>query len=155
MFEDFIQAGEEWKYAMYLIVRKIYETEKVPETFLITVLSAIFKKGDPRSPSNYRYIHGRRPESRLLELAIYQKLSKTFDTKTGEDQLGGMPGSSTSEHLALLIAVIQKKVDEGEGGIVMFQDIIKCFDNIYYSDMGWTMMKEGADLKALKMQTIL
>ena len=154
MFEDFNQAGDRWKYFLYLLVKRLYEEENIPDSFFVTTLSALYKKGDPREPSNYRYIHIRRPESRLLELAIYGKLAKTYDEETDESQLGGMPGCSMVEHLTTLMSVINEKEEKKEGLIVTFQDVVKCFDNIHLSDMTWFLIEGKADLKA-KMQAKL
>ena len=155
MFEDFVQSGEQWKHFMFLLTKKIYEEETIPESFLVTTLSALYKKGDPRQPSNYRYIHVRRAESRLLEMAIYNKLSKTYNDTTSSTQLGGMPESSTTEHLTTLMTVINQREKEGGGIVVTFQDVQKCFDNIHLSDMCWYLVKGGADPKATKMQSLL
>ena len=120
---------------MFLVIKKIYEEEDVPDSFLLTQLTQIFKKGDARNPANYRYIHGRRAESRLLEIAIYFKLETTLSSETKESQLGGMPESSTVEHLAMLMSVINQLESENSGGIISFQDIVKCFDRMHYSDV--------------------
>ena len=146
---------------MFLVIKRIYESEDVPDCFLLTELSQLFKKGDPRCPSSYRFIHGRVAESRLLELAIYHKMTSSFDKETKECQLGGMPQSSTTEHLALLIAVINALESENSGLIVTFQDIVKCFDKMHFSDVSWPLLQKLIEkldlstLKALKMQTII
>ena len=48
MYTDFIQSGPEFKRLIFLITKKIYETEEIPESFLITTLIPLFKKGNPR-----------------------------------------------------------------------------------------------------------
>ena len=155
MFQDFIQSGEEWKNLWYHVIKRMYEEEQFPESFLVTELKPLYKKGDPRDPGNYRYLHLRNEGSRLLEFAIYQKLKLTFNEKTGSNQLGGMPQSSTIEHLIVMNSVINEHEKNNEGIVVTFCDVKKCFDSCHFSDMLLFLVKSSADVKAMKMLTKL
>ena len=151
MFKDFIESGPEFKYLIFQIVKMIYETESIPESFLVTTLVALFKKGDPRDVNNYRFLHLKGPVPRILELAIYLKLEDTFDTYTSENQLGGMKASSTSEHLALTMSLVNDLEKKKSGAVITCADVRKCFDNAWLSDMNWFLVKNQADIKATRM----
>ena len=104
---DFIDSSDEFKYLIYQIVKMIYEDEDVPEDLLKTTLVMLFKKGDPRRPPNYRFLHVKEDVARILEYCVYLKLEVTFDTRTPEIQLGGMKKSSMVELLVLMMSLIK------------------------------------------------
>ena len=151
MFHDFIQSGSEFKKLVFEIVKKIYETEDIPESFTVTVLVALFKKGDPRLADNYRYLHLKEMLARILEMVVYSKLEVTFDKFTGDTQQGGMKGGDTLEHLCLTMSLINKLEKEGGGAIITCCDVCKCFDCCHQSDMNFFLIKNKCDLKALKV----
>ena len=151
MFKDFLETGEDWKRLVFKVLKAIYEREIIPDEFLTTTLIPLFKKGDPRDPSNYRYLHIRLPMPRLLEMLVYQKLEPTYNICTGENQLGGMPKSSTVEHLVSMVSVISSLEKQKGGAVVTACDVKKCFDSVHLSDMGWFLVKNSADIKATRM----
>ena len=114
MFHDFIESGEEFKELIFKIVKFCYEQEVIPNSFQITDLVALYKKGDPSSPDNYRYLHIRFYIARILEMAIAMKLAPTFNDHTGSTQLGGMPDGECTEHLVLMMSMINHLELEGE-----------------------------------------
>ena len=155
MFHDFIESGDEFKELIFKIVKFCYEKEIIPNSFQITDLVALYKKGDPSSPDNYRYLHIKFYLARILEMAIAMKLAPTFNDHTGSTQLGGMPDGECTEHLVLMMSMINHLEMEGEGGILTFCDIKKCFDSVFLSDMCWFLLKNDADLKAVKLFQLL
>ena len=156
MFDDFIQSGPVFKHLIYHLVRTIYESEEVPEEFLETVLISLFKgKGDPRRPTSYRFLHIRSDLSRILENCLYLKMERTFDERTGETQLGGMKQSSTIEHLSMLTSLVNSLEKEKKGAIITAADVKKCFDMVFLSDLLFFLIKEGCDLKTIKIFQIL
>ena len=156
MFEDFLQSGPVFKHLIYHLTRTIFESEEVPEEFMETVLIALFKgKGDPRRPTSYRFLHMRSDLSRILENCLYLKMERIFDERTGETQLGGMKQSSTIEHLAMLTSLVNTLEKEKRGAVITAADVKKCFDTVFLSDLLYFLIKEGCDLKTIKIFQIL
>merc|ERR1712045_427939 len=134
------------------------EAEEIPKKMFETVLFPLFKKGDRRKLSNYRFLHLRSFLPRILEMLIYQKLEKSYELLTEECQYGGKKMSDTTEHLTQIFQKIKEceyggkkmsdttehltqifhKIKEceenGEGAIVTLADIQKCFDRIWLID---------------------
>ena len=155
MFDQFRDSTPRFKAFIFWILKKMYEEEEIPEEFFETSLIALFKKGDSRDPSNYRYLQVKKYLPRLLEDAIYLKVEDTFDKNTQESQAGGKKQSDCQEHLIMLIIALQKSIEAGAGICLTFVDIRKCFDRLYLSDSQWFLMRHGGDLKAIKMLTLL
>ena len=155
MFANFRDSSPKFKVLIFYILKKIYEEEDIPPSFFETKLIALFKKGNYMDPNNYRYLHIKDYLPRLFEMCLHQKLDVVFDNHTPESQAGGVKEADTVEHLVILIGAINQKYNEGKGLIISFADIVKCFDRIFLSDSHYFLMKYGADLKALKVLSIL
>ena len=84
MFQEFRDSTPKFKAFIFWILKKIYEDETIPEDFHETSLIALFKKGDSRDPSNYRYLQVKKYLPRLFESAVYLKVEDTFDKETPE-----------------------------------------------------------------------
>ena len=155
MFQAFRDSTPRFKAFIYWVLKKIYEEETLPENFHETTLIALFKKGDSRNPSNYRYLQVKKYLPRLFEDAVYMKVEATFDQETPESQAGGKKQSDCLENLITLIAALNQSIQEGAGLCITFVDIRKCFDRLYLSDSQWFLLKHGGDKKAIKLLTLL
>ena len=152
MFKQFLRASPKFHAVMYFVFRRMYEEEVIPENFLETVLIALFKKGDPRKATQYRYLHLRSDVSRFFQLLVYLKLENHFDSHTDESQMGGRKMGDTIEHLAMVASVTKAKEEEQEEGVIWtMADAIKCFDASHLSDNHAALQTEGADRKAMKV----
>ena len=155
MFSEFIDSSPKFKVMIFLYLKKMYESEDIPDSFKETELIALFKKGNRQDASNYRFIHIKGWLPRIFEMLIYQKIYVIFDKKTPESQTGGCKMSDTLEHLVMIISTLNQKVNLGKGLILTLADIRKCFDRLYLSDCQYWLLKSGADPKAVKLLTLL
>ena len=155
MFAEFIDSSPKFKVMIFLYLKKMYESEDIPDSFKETELIALFKKGNRQDASNYRFIHIKGWLPRIFEMLIYQKIYVIFDKKTPESQTGGCKMSDTLEHLVMIISILNQKVKVGKGLILTLADIRKCFDRLYLSDCQYWLLKSGADPKAVKLLTLL
>ena len=151
MFSQFLKCSNKLLALFFFIFKRLYEEEIIPDMFIETVLVHLFKKNDPRLPSNYRFLHMKRDVSRLFELLVYMKLENHFDTFTNESQMGGRRGGDTTEHLAMITSLVKDKEEKGEAIILTAIDAQKCFDVSHLSDNHACLQMEGADKKALKV----
>ena len=84
-------------------MKKLIELEGVPSSFLKTSLTQIWKKkGSALELNNMRLFHMRQLRSKLLEALITEVMKDDIVNATPKMQLGGMPGSSSVEHLVTL-----------------------------------------------------
>ena len=155
MFQMFIESSPRFKVMIFWLLKLIYEQEEIPESFFLTSLIALFKKGEISDPNNYRFIHIKEWLPRIFEMMLYKKVEVVFDVSTPESQTGGMKGADTTEHLVLMINALNMFILENKGLIFTFADIRKCFDRLFLSDAHYFLIKFGGDRKAIKVLSIL
>ena len=151
MFCQFFKLSFKMQAAFYFLFKAMYESEALAEEMLNTLLIALHKKGDPRDPRNYRFLHIKMDVARIFEMLVYFKLEQHFDTHTSECQQGGMKEGDTIENLAMLSSIIVDREDKKEGLVMTAVDAVKCFDRVHLSDAHAILQVAGADKKALKV----
>ena len=88
MFKQFLKMSFRMQAVFFFIFKAMYEQETLPEETFETLLIALYKKGDHRDPSMYRYLHIKIDVIRIFELLVYFKLESHFDRVTSECQQG-------------------------------------------------------------------
>ena len=134
-YRDFNWAGPRWKSVMFIMFQRIYMTEEIPAVFKKAALKKLYKKkGDKSNLQNYRFIHLRDWASKILEKLVILKSKKLIEKGTPESQLGGRVKSSTIEHLVMAMTVIRGREAEKKAVVMMFVDVVKCFDKVRLRD---------------------
>ena len=151
LFKVFLSSSHRFQAVMFLIIKDIYESEEIPESMMVTRLVPLFKKGDPRDPANYRYLHLRSDLARIFEAVVYLKLEDHFAQKTPEQQQGGLKECDTIENLVTMVSMINERERTKRGMITTFVDAIKFFDKCYLSDTQSVLLLQDADRKAVKV----
>ena len=152
VLRDFIKSGPAFKCAVFIIINKIYMSEKIPAIFKKTFLTKLWKrKGSIGDLANHRFIHGRHWLGKIFEKCLVEMISVDQVRATPDFQLGGIPGKSTREHLLAAMLIIKSYNSRGKSVPVLLCDIRKCFDKLVLTDMVYDCAVTGADLKAVKM----
>jgi hypothetical protein len=107
---------------------------KVPSTWKVAHVSAIFKKGDSSLPNNYRPISLLNTIEKVFERLIFKHLfnhlqANNFLTPV---QSGFIPGDSTVNQLVFIYDTLCKALDNGLEARVIFFDISKAFDKVWH-----------------------
>ena len=106
----------------------------VPSEWKHSNVCAIFKKGDPSDPSNYRPISLLNTMEKVFERIIFKHVfnflrDSQFFTPS---QSGFMPGDSTVNQLTYLYNNFCRALDDGLEIRVIFFDISKAFDKVWH-----------------------
>ena len=110
MYELYNKAGESYKVATYEYMKKLIKSEQVPTSFLDTYLTQLWKgKGSALDLNNMRFIHMRFWRSRLLEALVTENMKEDNVKACPNNQLGGMPGAMSVEHLVVLKTWMKQK----------------------------------------------
>ena len=129
MYELYNKAGDGYKVATYEYMKKLIKSEQVPTSFLDTYLTQLWKgKGSALDLNNMRFIHMRFWRSRLLEALVTENMKEDIVKACPINQLGGMPGAMSVEHLVVLKTWMKQKEQQKESGIFNVFDMSKFFD---------------------------
>ena len=129
MYELYNRAGDGYKGVTYEYMKKLIKSEQVPTSFLDTYLTQLWKgKGSALDLNNMRFIHMRFWRSRLLEALVTENMKEDIVKACPNNQLGGMPGAMSVEHLVVLKTWMKQKEQQKESGIFNVFDMSKFFD---------------------------
>ena len=147
---DFLRAGPNFKCTIYALIQKIYLTGEVPKSFKKTSLMKLYKKGDRKLLSNYRFLHLKHWLPKITEKVVMKKLKKKMSLATPPEQLGGVKDASCEEHLVTLMTVLRSQERQKKATAVTFMDVVKCFDQIPLDEVGHSAGQAGIVGKPLK-----
>ena len=151
MYKDFIRTGPKFKAAIFLFLKKVFDSEEIPESFWKTSLVSLHKKGPKDLASNYRFLHLRSYLSRLFELLVFKKMQKTFEDQCPDHQIGGQPRCQALEHLTMAFENLREAQSNKGGVIWTMVDVVKMFDNVHLSDVEIELLKGGIEPKILRL----
>jgi hypothetical protein len=123
----------------------------MPPCWKIANVCAVFKKGDPALPSNYRPISLLNTIEKVFERIIFKHIFNFFrDTNFFSPcQSGFLPGDSTVNQLTFLYNTFCKALDNGLEVRVIFFDISKAFDKVWHRGLIYKLEQAGIKGKLL------
>ena len=144
MFKLLNKSGDKYKDAIYHYMKRIFKHEDIPQIFQITWLIAIWKrKGSALDLNMMRYIHTKHWDAKLCEALVTQHMKPKIVEACPNIQIGGIPKSSSVEHLVTMKTWMKIKEDRKEGGIIQTFDMEKFFDKESLLDTMVTLKKKA------------
>ena len=129
-----------------------------PTDWNIGVIKSVYKKkGDKRSPANYRGITLTSCLGKLFT-SILQSRLKTYMEKhkiLNSEQFGFLPNSGTTDSLFILQQIIHKYTKQHKKLYVEFIDYEKAFDSVWQYGMLYKLYKYGIKDKFFKVMPML
>ena len=116
--------------------RIIFETSlrngKVPDTWKQANVSAIFKKGDKKQPSNYRPVSLTSIPCKVMEKIVRQWILDHMHRNNflSQQQYGFLSGRSTTLQLLHVLDKWTASLDQGKALDVVYIDFMKAFDSV-------------------------
>ena len=151
-YRDFVRAGPKWQATIYLMFRRIYDTEDIPKEFMRTKLKQLYKKkGDKSKLSSYRFIHLKSWAGKMMEKLVMAKCQDLIMDAMPKGQLGGVKKSKCAEHIASILALARIKQKQNKGIILQFFDVKKCFDKQLLDDTMYSAAVAGLRGKRLRV----
>ena len=131
-YEFYKNASDEFLSELVAIYNVIYDTSRVDEVFINTIIFPIFKKGDRNLPSNYRAISFMNVAAKVLMGVLNQRLYKWVENNNilNEYQAGFRRGYSTADNIFNLAAIVHLKFGEGKKVYAFFVDFKAAFDKV-------------------------
>ena len=125
-----VKAGKDFHTALFNLFSKVWEDEKKPEGWKLTLMIQLFKgKGSKFDFGNQRFIHMKEEIPKSFEQLIITKCKRRIVEYCSKFQIGAVPGHQPSEHLFTLKSIISFYQLLQMAIIISFYDIRKFFDS--------------------------
>ena len=113
--------------ALLLLFTLIWSLVSVPQTWLESSITCLFKKGIRSLAENYRALCIGANLSKLLPRIILQRLNKSYESNISNTQFGFRKGRSTCD----AIHVVKQTIEKHDGMLVaIFIDLTAAYDHI-------------------------
>ena len=115
-----------------IIFNSSFESGTVPEAWKVGQISALFKKGDKKSASNYRPVSLTSVICKTMEKLVRQRITKYMDSNNlfSNRQFGFISGRSTSLQLLNVLDQWTEALDNNETIDAIYMDFMKAFDKV-------------------------
>ena len=142
--------GEEGIDILWDLFNKIYQQEKIPDSWRNSLLIPIYKdKGDIQDCANYRGIklmaHTMKMYERIIEARIRD------ETAISEEQFGFMPGKGTTDAIFILRQTMEKYNEKGKELHLVFIDLEKAYDRVPRQEVWRCMREKGVSEKYVRV----
>ena len=110
--------------------RQCWDTNCVPEEWLVGHMLVLPKKGDPTLAKNLRLILVEASKSKIYQWILNQRLNDFYETFSPEFSNGFRSGRGTADANFILKSVLRKRKEHDLETWVLFIDVLKAFDKI-------------------------
>ena len=128
---DFImKAGNSLKPALYQLCKRVWDEEKIPESWNTSTLVQLYKGSGPKNRlENQRFIHMKGEFSKFFGNLLMDSAKASIFENMSPFQIGTKPGHRAQEDLFVVKSAmaLQNKLDKAL--IISFWDIQKYFDS--------------------------
>ena len=141
--ELFQHSGKSAIKALYILCRKIWNTEKWPDEWKNQEFVVIHKSGSTKDCGNYRKIAFISHASKILLTIILNRLQNKIEEELPEEQAGFRKNRRTTDMLCILQCVIEKTLEMNELAFIVFIDYAKAFDSVSHMQLFETITRMG------------
>jgi len=131
----------------------ILKSGNFPESWRLSALTVIHKKGDKCNPKNYRGIAVSSNLCKLFCLILHARLTNFCDAHNiiPNEQIGFRKGSRTQDHIFTLKHLIDKYLKLNKNLYVCFVDFSSAFDTIWRNGLIYKLIHSGVDGNFIKI----
>ena len=153
-YDFLIKASQEFKDSVYILCKRIIESESIPDKFRETTLHQIWKRKPGTRKEDLesnRYIHCKEWLAKTVEALVVKAMEPELREATNRFQIGGVSGHRPQEHIFCVKSVIHKYVQEKKMIILICYDISAFFDKEVLGDLLDELNCIGVDPRALRL----
>jgi len=134
------------------LFNKILKEGIFPESWNLSLLSSIYKSGDPMEPNNYRGISVCSCLGKLFTRLLQKRLDVFLESNNllSPNQAGFRKGQRTTDNVYILKSVINKYICKPNGKVfTCFVDFKKAFDSVWRQALLYKILKLGIGVNFL------
>ncbi|CAH1266510.1 Hypp3401 [Branchiostoma lanceolatum] len=149
--EAWKEAGSLSVEALYPLLIRIWQEERIPLDWRKGILVKLPKKGDLTQCKNWRGIMLLSVASKLLCRIILNRTAKAMECKLRDNQAGFRPNRSCSDQIATLRIIVEQSAEFNSQLYAVFVDYEKAFDSLDRSTL-WNILDHyGIPTKIISM----
>ena len=139
--------------SLTLIINQMITTGIFPNSFKISKITPLFKKGDVSLLSNYRPISLLPTISKIFERILYNQLYQYFNSNNllAEQQYGFRTNHSTEYAAVKLVDTISKEMESGSTPTALYIDLSKAVDTLSFHILLYKLNYYGVKGNAFKL----
>ena len=118
-----------------------------PDSWKMSKLRVIFKKGDTELPKNYRPISFIPVLAKLFSTVLYRRIEGIVENRLAEEQYGFRSGRGCTDAVHVLRMVVEKSAEWGKPLYMAALDVEKAFDRVHHADVSKALLGCGAGLR--------
>jgi hypothetical protein len=136
---------------LHSLLRLIWVTEEIPNTWKRAIVVPIFKKGDSQECKNYRGISLLSILGKVFMRIIQQRVQKRREQAAREEQAGFRPGRGCCDQIFTLRQLMEERIRCGKPLIVVFIDFAAAFDSVHRPSLWKALAAEGIPVKLIRL----
>lgn len=132
---------------------KLFIDEVVPELFLKAAVCAVFKKGDPNQPENYRGISMLSTLRKVFTQILYYRLINWVESnnRLSMFQAGFRAGLPTVDQIFALESIARRYINKKKKLYAFFVDFRAAFDTINRNSLLYKLSMIGMSAKFMSL----
>ena len=148
-------AGSDLKLAIFMMLNRIKDQQKLPEAFKMCDITSIFKKGRRSDFANYRGIFRVIIFRGILDRLVYNDIYPEVDSNLSDANVGSRKGRNVRDNLFVLYVIMNSIKSGGEEACdIGIYDVIKCFDSLWAQECINDLWDAGCRDDKLKLLAI-
>lgn len=143
--------GEELQERVYMLLRRIWEEENMPQEWRTGQVVTIHKKGDQHMCRNYRGITLLNVVYKILSTLVQRRLADATRDIIGNYQLGFRQGKSTIDAIHTVKQIMEKAYEYKIETEMLFIDFEGAFDSIKREELMKALKELGINPKLIRL----
>lgn len=125
--------------------------KKLPKEWGISIVTLLYKKGDPTDLKNYRPISLQQAIYKVFAKLILNRIAGTLDSNQPREQAGFRRTYSTIDHIFTLTQIIEKYTEYDKELYIAFIDYSKAFDSIQHEPLWLALEMQGVEERYIEI----
>ena len=141
---------------LHHLIRKIWDTEQMPDNFVLADVLTHYKKKCKNNRSNYRILALLNHSYKIFAMILLMRILPIITPQLSDMQAGFRKGRGCRDNILMLSITIDQLLRDAEDesksrGILTYIDFTAAFDSIYHSYLLNALVEYGVPMKYCRL----